>query len=314
MLRQSLNGVSQPFEVEQRQRAKVVWQAWPQLGGKSRVSCRGRCVAGPTTDFWFDCCAWTSIFIPVGLYFGLCGVYLAVHVHWVFPVVTLVFFASTFFFKMLTGCTDPGIIPRRSLQQALGIEQEVLDSIGYESPAIPYMGVGATPEMMPLSLEQIRSGFKWCTTCQIIRPPRAAHCAECDSCILRFDHHCPFVNNCVGQRNYHFFTAFLASTVMLAFSVIAGVGVTISDVAAQDAAHHLSPTTVWILGLAVGVPSGLFGLMVFGFLLYHCSLMLRGKTTKEAWTKKLTRGPTIFEPRGASMVPWRARLRDSITV
>ena len=39
----------------------------------------------------------------------------------------------------------------------------------------------------------------------------ATHCGQCDSCCVNLDHHCPFVDTCVGMGNRRIFLAFCAS-------------------------------------------------------------------------------------------------------
>ncbi|GAB4832765.1 Protein S-acyltransferase 24 [Ancistrocladus abbreviatus] len=48
-----------------------------------------------------------------------------------------------------------------------------------------------------------------CITCKIVRPLRAKHCSTCDRCVEQFDHHCPWVSNCIGKKNKWEFFMFL---------------------------------------------------------------------------------------------------------
>jgi hypothetical protein len=73
-------------------------------------------------------------------------------------------------------------------------------------------------------------------------------CWICDSplplqCILKFDHHCPWIGQCVGARNHKFFLAFAYATAvftiytfgsLLAFNVRGGGGVGETDVDPQE--------------------------------------------------------------------------------
>lgn len=82
-----------------------------------------------------------------------------------------------------------------------------------------------------------------CPTCEILRPQESRHCYICNKCVDRFDHHCQWLNNCIGVGNHTRFYLFLISIwVYLVFiDIVCLYSIDLKMSSAEIIAAHDSP-------------------------------------------------------------------------
>jgi len=122
-------------------------------------------------------------------------------------IIFMYLFVGDLVYLWLCHLIDPGIIPKKSTKQ-----KEIGDLIS-QSKDRNYETKEEPPK--EVIVNKIKVKMRWCQTCNIWRPPRASHCNDCDQCVEVFDHHCPWIGNCVAKRNYRFFLLFLLLTTLL---------------------------------------------------------------------------------------------------
>ncbi|TRM70305.1 DHHC palmitoyltransferase-domain-containing protein [Schizophyllum amplum] len=120
---------------------------------------------------------------------------------------------------------------------------------------------------------------RWCNKCWSPKPERTHHCSECNRCVLKMDHHCPWLaSRCVGHRTYPAFVHFLISVTILA-TYIAVICVNALLFAFRNPYSVDDITPIHEISLAF---YGIVITIVIGsFLCYHLYLISTNQTTIE---------------------------------
>ncbi|BGP58270.1 palmitoyltransferase for Vac8p [Rhodotorula sphaerocarpa] len=141
-------------------------------------------------------------------------------------------------------------------------------------------GSNLPPE--PRAALQVKSDgtARFCRKCNVPKPDRAHHCSSCRRCILKMDHHCPWLGGgCVGWANYKFF--------VLALLYTGALGIFCAGIMFHELANYVydvedgfdSAPVMWAV---LGLIGCIFGLTVGSFGLYHFYLACTNRSTIEA--------------------------------
>merc|ERR1711907_756965 len=213
----------------------------------------------------------------------------------------LVFFLTWSFVMSIV--VDPGRVPEwyaRLEMERQGVHQNTsvaLDTEEYKLLANETQGG---------SIEKKLDGSgRWCRKCVKVKPDRCHHCRVCQRCVLKMDHHCPWINNCVGYYNYKYFYLFIVYALLILFWVSATSFLNfMRSIASDDVLDFGSPSFMIVF---CWLYVTLFGVALGGFVTFHTYLLVQNFTTIELVEKKGSpaRGKTYVHP-------WDLKMKKNI--
>jgi hypothetical protein len=128
---------------------------------------------------------------------------------------------------------------------------------------------------------------RFCKWCQKYKPDRCHHCRICKQCVLKMDHHCPWIMNCVGFRNHKYFFLLVIYAVTTCAFITATMVESIQRSIFEET--RASDRFMLVLGITLAIIMG--GLMAC-FLSFHTWLLSKGMTTIEFCEKSMSSSPT----------------------
>jgi palmitoyltransferase len=140
------------------------------------------------------------------------------------------------------------------------------------------------PGKVPDNTNMIKTVTTICKKCISPKPPRTHHCSVCDKCVLKMDHHCPWINGCIGHFNHRYFFLYMASMVVGCFFIMLfGIEIFYDEVMnkeGKDEQFQLLDERNLIFYEAFVITGTFF--ILGGLMLWHAKMIHNGETSIEA--------------------------------
>ncbi|KAI9376245.1 DHHC palmitoyltransferase-domain-containing protein [Aspergillus egyptiacus] len=215
------------------------------------------------------------VLVPTGLFFGYSARWLWHNVSPAIPIIFAYLFYLCFSSFVHASVVDPGIMPRNLHQMPPLNPSE--DPLAVGPPTNDWVMVKlATSDVAAMDVP-----VKYCKTCSIWRPPRCYHCRVCDNCIETLDHHCVWLNNCVGRRNYRYFFTFVSTSTLLALFLLGASLAHILVYRSQQGISFSDTIDKWRVPFAMVIYGAVAAPYPASLWAYHLFLVGRGETTRE---------------------------------
>ena len=239
--------------------------------GYNYIRWKGGLIIGPCS-FRPTMLSLTAFSVPIFLFLFFISDFISQKISFIIPLLIISLYLITVLLLTIASFCDPGII------LSFPLEKRIIED---------------RKESKIFQLGYIKN-YKFCDTCSIIRPCRSTHCGDCNNCVEKFDHHCPWIGTCVGKRNYkyfYFFLFFLNFLIcLIIFFCVYYIIKRISEIMKENKGNNslkkiknvasYSLTEV-IMALYIIIYEGLVMIFVTGLFIYHTKLVLKNMTTKE---------------------------------